>query len=227
MNRAGLWSEILAPAGALLVAMTASTLRMPVLLAALTLLWFSPALLRHYSLVAPLDERETAVYRLAQRVSLSVLLVLVTVLPYLLVSARDDTSHPLQSEWLDVGFLVVAIFYLRTAVVLHRTVPRTVAAHLAGAGATLVTIIGFAGAALQFPERIPIWARFAPLLCFLPHVAALKWRRLASVLWLGGAILTAFWTLTTITSRLEQVISFGILVLPWTLAAYWIASGEH
>jgi hypothetical protein len=176
------------------------------------------------AVVGPLDERETEVYRLAQQVSLSVLLALVTVLPFLLVSARADSSHPVRSEWLDVGFLVAAIFVLRTLVLMHRAVPRAAAAHLAGAGATLIGASGIWAIALYSPGTIPTWFLLSPLACLLPHLAALKWRRLAAALWFGGAGLTALWTLTTVVSPLEQVICLGILVLPWTSAGFWIAS---
>jgi hypothetical protein len=76
------------------------------------------------------------------------------------------------------------------------------------------------------PTQLNAWHSQA-LLSFLPHLATLRWRRLASALWLSGAVLTAAWTLANATSHREQVMSFGILVLPWTLAAHWIASPEQ
>ena len=224
MNRTGLCSEILAPVGALLVAVTAALLRLPVLLVLLSIIWFTPALLRRLAIVSPLDERETEVYRVAQQVSLSALLILVTVLPYLLVSAREGTSYPVRSEWLDVGFLVVAIFILRALVLMHEAVPRKSAAHIAGAGATAIAATGVWALAAYYPGSFPAWVLFAPLVCVIPHLAALKWNRLAAVLWFGGAALTALWTVTTVVSPLEQVIFLGTLVIPWGFAGYWIAS---
>jgi hypothetical protein len=224
MNRTGLWTEILAPAGALLVAMTAALLRLPALLVLLSLIWFGPTLFRQLAVVGPLDERETEVYRVAQQLSLSVLLVLVTVLPFLLVSAREDSSHPVTSEWLDVGFLVVAIFVLRALVLMHWAVPRTAAAHVAGGGATFIAATATWAIAAYYPGAFPAWVLFAPFILVVPHLVALKWKRVAAVLWFGGAALTALWSVTTVESPLEQVIFLGTLVLPWLFAGYWIAT---
>jgi hypothetical protein len=224
MNRTGLWSEILAPIAALLVAGTASLLRLPILLALLSLIWFGPALLRRLAVVGPLDERETEVYRVAQQVSLSVLLLLVTILPFLLVSTREGRS--VESEWLDVGFLVVAIFVIRALSLMHGAVPRVAAAHLAGAGATLIAAAGLWALAAYHPGTVAAWALFAPLVCLLPHLVALKVKQLAAVLWIGGALLTAAWTVTSIPSPLEQVVTLGTLALPWTAAGLWIARAD-
>jgi hypothetical protein len=221
MNRTGLWSEILAPIAALLVAGTASLLRLPVLLVFLSIIWFGPAVLRRVSVVGALDERETEAYRVAQQVSLSVLLILVTILPFLLVSVREGRT--VASEWLDVGFLVVAIFMIRALVIMHRTLPRPAAAHLAGAGATFIAAAGLWTLAAYGPGPIATWVLLSPIMCVVPHLVALKWRKLAAVLWLGGAALTAAWTVTTIASPLEQVITLGTLALPWAAAGVWIA----
>jgi hypothetical protein len=145
MSRSGLWSEISAPLVALAVAFGAAILHLPALLVVMSLVWFGPALLRLSGALEPLDERETEVARVAQQVSLSVLLFLVTVLPFLLTVGDTRDAPSLRSEWLDVGFLVTVIFYLRAAVVLHYTVPRTLAAHVAGLTATLTATLGILG----------------------------------------------------------------------------------
>lgn len=225
MSRSGLWSEIYAPVLALLIALGTAILHFPSLLVTLSLVWFGPALLRGAGAFEPLDEREVEVSRVAQQISLSVLLVLITVLPFLLTVGDTRDAPSLRSEWLDVGFLVVVIFYLRAAVMLHYAVPRTMAAHLAGFAATLVATLGILGQVWFFPGEVPTILFFGPLVCLLPHAAALFWKPLAAAMWGAGAAMTALMALG-IPSRLEVVCFFGLLVLPWTLAAYWIFSAR-
>ncbi len=226
MSRSGLWSEISAPLVALAVAFGAAILHLPALLVVMSLVWFGPALLRLAGALDPLDERETEVNRVAQQASLSVLLVLVTVLPFLLKVGDTRDAPSLRSEWLDVGFLVTVIFYLRAAVMLHYTVPRTVAAHVAGFAATLTATLGILGNAWFYPGNLPTIFFFVPLICVLPHAAALLWKPLAAAMWAGGAGMTALVVLG-IPSPLEMVCALGLLVLPWLLAAYWIFSARN
>lgn len=226
MSRTGLWTEILAPAGALLVAVVAAALQQPAALVALAVIWFAPALLRRVGSLPPLDEREEETDRLAQQISLSTLLVAVTVLPYLLSFESGEVVRTLALEWLDVGFLVVAIFYVRAGVMLHRTVPRAWAAQLGSLGACAIAAIGIWGAAIIFPGRVPPWFLAAPLACLFPNLVALKWRRLAGVMWLGGAALTALWSVTAPDSLLEKIICLLMLALPWAVAGYWSFSAD-
>jgi hypothetical protein len=150
-----------------------------------------------------------------------VLLILVTVLPFLLTVGDTRDAPSLRSEWLDVGFLVVVIFYLRAAVMLHYTVPRSVAAHTAGWAATLTAAMGVLGYAAFFPGRLPAVFFWVLPLCLLPHAAVWIHERLAALLWALGAGLTALVALG-IDSPLEMVTAAGLLVLPWALASYWI-----
>ena len=78
---------------------------------------------------------------------------------------------------------------------------------------------------MYFPGRFPVFLFLAPLLCLTPHAVALRWKSLAGVMWIGGAAMTALMSLG-IPSPLEAVCFFGLLVLPWTLAAYWIFSAR-
>ena len=226
MSRSGLWSEISAPLVALAVAFGAAILHLPALLVAMSLVWFGPALLRRAGALDPLDEREAEVNRVAQQISLSVLLVLVTVLPFLLTVGDTRDAPSLRSEWLDVGFLVAVIFYLRAAVMLHYTVPRALAAHLAGFAATLVATLGILGNVLFYPGQIPRIFFIVPLICLLPHAAALLWKPLAAAMWAAGACLTTL-VILGIPSPLELVCATGLLVVPWLLAAYWIFSARN
>lgn len=220
MSSSGLWAEISAPVAALLVAMGAAIAHLPAAVGLLSLVWFGPALMRRAGILDPLDERETEVSRIAQQISLFVLLVLVTVLPFLLTVGDTRDAPSLRSEWLDVGFLVVVIFYLRAAVMLHYTVPRSLAAHLSGLAATLTAASGVLAYALFYPGQLPAIFFLVLPLCVLPHIAALVWKPLAALLWAGGAGLTAL-VVVGIESPLEAVIAAGLLVLPWALAAYW------
>jgi hypothetical protein len=206
---------------ALVVAFAAAIMHLPAALVLLSLVWFGPALLRRTGAMEPLDERETEVNRVAQQISLSVLLVLVTVLPFLLTVGDTRDAPSLRSEWLDVGFLVVVIFYLRAAVMLNYTVPRAVAAHTAGLAATLTAALGVMGNALFYPGQLPPIFFFVLPLCLLPHAAAFVWKPLAALLWAGGAGFTAL-VIAGLDSPLEVVVAAGLLVVPWALAAYWI-----
>ena len=226
MSRSGLWSEISAPLVALAVAFGAAILHLPALLVVMSLVWFGPALLRLAGALEPLDERETEVARVAQQVSLSILLVLVTILPFLLTVGDTRDAPSLRSEWLDVGFLVTVIFYVRAAVVMHYTVPRTLAAHVAGLAATLTATLGILGNAWFYPGNLPAIFFIVPVICLLPHAAAWVWKPLASLLWAGGACLTTL-VILGIPSPLELVCATGLLVVPWLLAAYWIFSARN
>jgi hypothetical protein len=208
------------------VAFAAAILHLPAALVLLSLVWFGPAILRRSGAMEPLDERETEVDRIAQQVSLSVLLVLVTVLPFLLTVGDTRDAPSLRSEWLDVGFLVVVIFYLRAAVMLNYTVPRAVAAHTAGLAATLTATMLVLGNALFSPGQLPAIFFFVLPLCLLPHVAVFVWKPLAALLWAGGAVLTAL-VIVGIDSPLEMVIAAGLLVVPWSLAGYWIFTDRN
>ena len=225
MSRSGLWSEISAPLVALAIAFGAAILHLPALLVLMSLVWFGPVLLRRAGALDPLDERETEVNRVAQQVSLSVLLVLVTLLPFLLTVGDTRDAPSLRSEWLDVGFLVVVIFYLRAAVMLHYTVPRAVAAHTAGLAATLTATMGILGNAWFYPGNLPTVFLIVPVICLLPHVAALLWKPLAAALWIAGAAMTTL-AVIGIPSPLEVVCAIGLLVIPWVLAGYWIFSAR-
>lgn len=223
MSRSGLWSEISAPLVALAVAFVAAILRLPAVLVVMSLVWFGPSLLRRVGALDPLDERETEVSRVAQQISLSVMLVLVTILPFLLTVGDTRNAPSLRSEWLDVGFLVVVIFYLRGAVMLHYAVPRALAAHAAGIAATLMATIGILGNAWLYPGNLPAIFFIVPLICLLPHAAALLWKPLAAAMWAGGAAMTML-VVFGIDSPLEMVCAVGLLVVPWLLAAYWVFS---
>ena len=221
MSRSGLWSEISAPLVALAVAFGAAILHLPALLVVMSLVWFGPALLRRAGALDPLDERETEVARIAQQVSLSVLLVLVTVLPFLLTVGDTRDAPSLRSEWLDVGFVVVVIFYLRAAVMMHYAIPRTLAAHVAGLAATLTAAFFVIASALIVPGQLPAIFFFVLPICLLPHAAAFISRPLAAALWAGGTALAAM-VVIGIDSPVEIVAAAGLLVVPWALAAYWI-----
>lgn len=225
MGRRELWLELASPFAACLVAVAAALLAMPAVLSLLSAIWFAPAVLRRLGVWSRLDEREGRRTFAAQHSALSVLLVLATLLPLLSSLGGRSVLDEIRTQGLDLGFLLVAIVFLRAAVFAIGTLPRHTAAHHAGAFATFVGAILIAGNAWMFPEKLPLWFVASPLICLLPHAVAMLSPRIAGVLWLGGAAVTVGCTLalTGSIAAVEQVCVLALMAVPWTIAALWSA----
>jgi len=213
--RLSLVTEMLAPAAALAVIVAAARLDSPALLLALAAVWFAPALGRRW-LGSPLDERESAALRHAEVSALRLLLVAAAALPVLL---RSGGASTLVQEWVDLGFLLLAVFVARATLLAALTLSSAAAAQTVASSAVLV------GAALTLGRSWPTGA--APLalvgLSLLPQLLAKPWPRVAALMWSGGALLAAAHALGAGFAPLEVLLLLALLSGPWGVAG-WLAA---
>ena len=217
MGRSGLWTEMLLAPAALLLVLAAAMLGVGALLAGLPLVWLTPVLLRGFAGGLAMDEREQAASLGAERTSLLALLCMVCLLPT--VNARGGVLDVLASEWVDVGLLVVAVFYLRVVLLAWWTMDRRMAAHLAGGTAALTLALLTVGTLLVRPSAVAPWVLVAPVLALVPHLVLESRPAVSLGLWIAGTAVAAAVAFGGDFLWIEGLVVLVLLAAPWGAAA--------